>query len=120
MAQEAFFKSILVLSGNTKKENLKKSYITPDITLDSVDDLSNVIGSFKYSLNCRLTIFLQIVYLDHTYILKIAFVLLGQPGLPIIPEAISFLSFSLNLHTRCLLSTIIFLLFTIYRILSLI
>ena len=45
LAKEAFFKSILVLSGNTKKENLKKSHITPDITLDSVDDLSTVIGS---------------------------------------------------------------------------
>ena len=45
LAKEAFFKSILVLSGNTKRENLKKSHITPDITIDSVDDLSTVIGS---------------------------------------------------------------------------
>ena len=45
LAKEAFFKSILVLSGNTKQENLKKSHITPDITIDSVDDLSTVISS---------------------------------------------------------------------------
>ena len=45
LAKEAFFKSILVLSGNTKRENLKKSHITPDITIDSVDDLSTVVGS---------------------------------------------------------------------------
>jgi ribonucleotide monophosphatase NagD (HAD superfamily) len=45
LAKEAFFKSILVLSGNTNRENLKKSQITPDITIDSVDDLSTVIGS---------------------------------------------------------------------------
>jgi HAD superfamily hydrolase (TIGR01450 family) len=45
LAKEAFFKSVLVLSGNTKMENLKKSDIEPDIVIDSVDDLSSVIDT---------------------------------------------------------------------------
>tara|TARA_Y100000287_G_scaffold182537_1_gene180259 strand:- start:257 stop:1027 length:771 start_codon:yes stop_codon:yes gene_type:complete len=43
LANEALFKSVLVLSGNTKQEDLKKSLITPDYVIDSVDDLFTVI-----------------------------------------------------------------------------
>lgn len=44
LANEALFKSVLVLSGNTKQEDLKKSLITPDYVIDSVDDLFTVIN----------------------------------------------------------------------------
>ena len=44
LANEAFFKSILVLSGNTCTKDLKKSQIVPDYTIDSVDDLFSVIS----------------------------------------------------------------------------
>jgi 4-nitrophenyl phosphatase len=43
LANEAFFKSILVLSGNTCTKDLKKSQIVPDYTIDSVDNLFSVI-----------------------------------------------------------------------------
>ena len=44
LANEAFFKSILVLSGNTEYEDLKKSQITPDHVINSIDNLFQIIS----------------------------------------------------------------------------
>jgi HAD superfamily hydrolase (TIGR01450 family) len=44
LANEAFFKSILVLSGNTEYNDLKKSQIQPDYVINSVADIENVIS----------------------------------------------------------------------------
>lgn len=44
LANEAFFKSILVLSGNTEYEDLKKSQVTPDHVINSIDNLFQIIS----------------------------------------------------------------------------
>jgi HAD superfamily hydrolase (TIGR01450 family) len=41
LAEENGFKSLLVLSGNTKKEGIKSHVIQPDIVLESVKELNN-------------------------------------------------------------------------------
>ena len=44
LAFESDFHSLLVLSGNTKKQGLKNSIIYPDFILDSVKDLERIIN----------------------------------------------------------------------------
>jgi HAD superfamily hydrolase (TIGR01450 family) len=43
LANEAFFKSVLVLSGNTEYNDLRKSQIQPDYVINSVNDIENVV-----------------------------------------------------------------------------
>ena len=43
LANEAFFKSVLVLSGNTEYNDLRKSQIQPDYVINSVNDIEKVV-----------------------------------------------------------------------------
>lgn len=43
LAEESGFKSLLVLSGNTKKEGIKSNFIEPDFVLESIKELNKYI-----------------------------------------------------------------------------